>query len=125
MLPPGSALRIPTGNCENAKASENAKRTSVQPVIPGQCPIIRPDFAFSRPFAFSQFPVGVSRRSAFRLSMRSGGTTLAEAARISVEGTPNPRRRLEIQVGAQTYLRIPIHTHVVTDADDIVDVIAR
>src|SRR5207302_9406035 len=50
---------------------------------------------------------------------------LAQAARIPVEGTPNPRRRLEIQVGGKTYLRIPIHTPVVTDADDIVDVVAR
>lgn len=50
---------------------------------------------------------------------------MAQAARILVEGTPNPRRRLEIQAGGQTYFRIPIRTPVVTDADDIVEVIAR
>jgi F420-0:gamma-glutamyl ligase len=42
-----------------------------------------------------------------------------------MDATPNPRRRLEIQVGGQTYLRIPVHTHVVTDADDIVEVVER
>jgi hypothetical protein len=51
--------------------------------------------------------------------------TLAQAAQIPVDGTPNPRRRLEIQVGARTYLRLPVHTPVITEADDIVEVVAR
>jgi F420-0:gamma-glutamyl ligase len=50
---------------------------------------------------------------------------MAQAARLPVEATPNPCRLLEIQVGSKTYLRIPVHTHVVTDADDIVEVLAR
>ncbi len=51
--------------------------------------------------------------------------TLAQSARIPVDSTPNPRRRFEIQVGGQTYLRIPIRTPIVTEADDIVEVVAR
>jgi F420-0:gamma-glutamyl ligase len=51
--------------------------------------------------------------------------TLAHAAHIRTEGTPNPRRRLEIEVGGQTYLRIPIRTPIVTEKDDIVEVVAH
>src|SRR5215212_340283 len=50
---------------------------------------------------------------------------MAQAARLPDEAAPNPRRQLEIQVGGRTYLRIPVHTHIVTDADDIVEVLAR
>jgi F420-0:gamma-glutamyl ligase len=50
---------------------------------------------------------------------------MAQAARVPVEGTPNPRRRLEIIVGGQTYVRLPVRTHVVTEANDIVEVIAQ
>jgi F420-0:gamma-glutamyl ligase-like protein len=51
---------------------------------------------------------------------------VAQAAhQESVDGAPNPRRRLEIEVAGQRYLRLPIHTHVVTEADDIVEVLAR
>src|SRR5438876_4824973 len=50
---------------------------------------------------------------------------MAQAARLPVEGIPNPRRRLEIEVDGQTYLRLPVRTHVVTDGDDIVDLLAR
>ncbi len=49
---------------------------------------------------------------------------MAQAARVPIEGTPNPRHRLDLQVGAHTYLRIPVHTHVVTEEDDIVEVVA-
>ena len=50
---------------------------------------------------------------------------MAQVARLPVEGTPNPRRRLEIDIEGQTYLRLPIRTPVVTETDDIVDVIAH
>jgi F420-0:gamma-glutamyl ligase len=50
---------------------------------------------------------------------------VAQAARIPADGSPNPRRRLEIQVAGQTYLRIPVHTPVVTEADDILEVADR
>jgi F420-0:gamma-glutamyl ligase len=50
---------------------------------------------------------------------------MAQPARLPEEGMANPRRRLEITVGGRTYLRLPVHTHVVTDADDIVEVLAR
>lgn len=50
---------------------------------------------------------------------------MAQAARMPIDGTPNPRRRLEIRVGGHTYLRLPVRTPVVTEADDIVEVIAR
>jgi F420-0:gamma-glutamyl ligase len=50
---------------------------------------------------------------------------MAQAARLPDELTPNPRRRLEIQVDGRTFLRIPVRTHVVTDTDDIVEVLAR
>ena len=50
---------------------------------------------------------------------------MAQVARLPVEGIPNPRRRLEIEVNGRTYLRLPVRTHVVTDADDIVEVLAH
>src|ERR1051326_5754784 len=50
---------------------------------------------------------------------------MAEAAHIPLEATPNPRRRLEIRVGDQQYLRLPVRTHVVTEKDDIVEVLDR
>jgi F420-0:gamma-glutamyl ligase len=50
---------------------------------------------------------------------------MAQAARIPEEITPNPRRQLEIQVGGHTYQRLPVRTHIVTEADDIADVLAR
>src|SRR5947209_19046465 len=50
---------------------------------------------------------------------------MAQPARLPEEGMANPRRRLEITVGGRTYLRLPVHTPVVTDADDIVEVVAR
>src|SRR5262245_30995853 len=50
---------------------------------------------------------------------------MAQAASLSLEATPNPRRRLEIDVAGRSYVRIPVRTHVVTDADDIVEVLAR
>src|SRR5687767_11453846 len=50
---------------------------------------------------------------------------MAQAARVPDEFAPNPRRQLEIQVGGRTYARIPVRTHVVTEADDIVEVLAR
>jgi F420-0:gamma-glutamyl ligase len=50
---------------------------------------------------------------------------MAQAARVPETVTPNPRRRLEIEVGSRTYLRLPVRTHVVTEADDIVEVLAQ
>ena len=50
---------------------------------------------------------------------------MAEAAQVPLEATPNPRRRLEIRVGDRTYVRLPVRTHVVTDRDDIVDLLDR
>ncbi len=50
---------------------------------------------------------------------------MAQAARTAVEAAPNPRRRLEIEVGGRRYLRLPVGTHVVTETDDIVEVLAR
>jgi F420-0:gamma-glutamyl ligase len=50
---------------------------------------------------------------------------MAEAAQIPLEGVPNPRRRLEIEIEGRVFLRIPIRTHVVTVADDIVDLLAQ
>jgi F420-0:gamma-glutamyl ligase len=50
---------------------------------------------------------------------------MAQAARVPDEFAPNPRRQLEIQVGGRTYARLPVRTHVVTEADDIVEVLAR
>lgn len=37
---------------------------------------------------------------------------------------PNPNRALEITVGDQEYLRLPLKTHVLADDDDLVDVVA-
>src|SRR5439155_9843502 len=54
-----------------------------------------------------------------------GGKLMAQAARVPLEGAPNPRRRLEIEVGGEIYLRLPVRTHVVTDADDVVALLAR
>jgi F420-0:gamma-glutamyl ligase len=48
---------------------------------------------------------------------------MAQAARLPFEAAPNPRRRLEIDVEGQTYVRLPVRTRVVTDADDIVEVL--
>jgi F420-0:gamma-glutamyl ligase len=50
---------------------------------------------------------------------------MSQPARVSTDATPNPRRRLEIEVGGQTYVRLPVRTHVVTDADDIVEIAVR
>src|SRR6188508_3425516 len=50
---------------------------------------------------------------------------MAQAARIPEETLPNPRRRLAIQVGDSTYLRLPVRTHIVTEEDDIAEVLAR
>src|SRR5687767_11607046 len=50
---------------------------------------------------------------------------MAQAARVPEEVTANPRRRLEITVDGRAYLRLPVRTHVVTEADDIVDILGR
>jgi F420-0:gamma-glutamyl ligase len=50
---------------------------------------------------------------------------MAEAAQIPLEGAPNPRRRLEIEIEGRVFRRIPIRTHVVTMADEIVDLLER
>jgi F420-0:gamma-glutamyl ligase len=50
---------------------------------------------------------------------------MAQAASLPLEGAPNPRRRLEIVVRGETYLRLPVRTHVVTETDDIVELLAR
>jgi hypothetical protein len=38
---------------------------------------------------------------------------------------PNPRRAATIEVRGSVYARIPVRTHIVTAADDIVEVIER
>jgi F420-0:gamma-glutamyl ligase len=50
---------------------------------------------------------------------------MAEAAQIPLEGAPNPRRRLEIEIDGGVFRRIPIRTHVVTVSDEIVDLLEK
>jgi F420-0:gamma-glutamyl ligase-like protein len=50
---------------------------------------------------------------------------MSEAAHIPLEATPNPRRRLEIRVGDQQYLRLPVRTPIVTEQNDIVEVLEQ
>jgi len=50
-----------------------------------------------------------------------GSTGMGRARKLRI----NRGKRLAIQVGGRAYARIPIKTHVVTAADDIVDVVQR
>src|SRR5438270_658848 len=52
-------------------------------------------------------------------------SAMSEAAQLSIASSPNPRRRLEIQIEGQTYVRLPVRTPVITAADDIVEVVSR
>src|SRR3712207_6138426 len=49
----------------------------------------------------------------------------AERAAEPLPMTTNPGRAATIEVDGKRYARIPVRTHVVTDADDIIDVAAR